>query len=235
MRISNIAGNAPGSYKFTNNAIGVNQDEQIKSLQKQIEIVQKQLHSLSGNKSMSPEEIMEKRKELQQQIQDLIRQISRRKMEIQKEKHETSKTENQKTRQVNTAKEDYAAIDTGTMQELISLDSTMKQINTVQSIKIAMEGRVRVLKREIETDKGRGCSTEEKEAELAELNDRINAISNDIMYIISGINTRIKESGKATDIQGGTENKQGGEVSEDTASTEANQISLTASFSYTII
>lgn len=66
----------------------------------------------------------------------------------------------------------------------------------------------------------RGVSTEKKEAELAELNDRINAISKDMMDKLSDTNTRVKEPGDTTDIPGGMENSQGEVASEDNVSAE---------------
>jgi DNA-binding helix-hairpin-helix protein with protein kinase domain len=179
MQISSSSVSVSSSY--TMNTGSVDQDEQIKSIQKQIEKVQKQLQSLSQNENMSLEEMMERRKELQQQIQDLNKQISQRKIEIQREKCEAAKVDNQEMRPTDITKEDNVTISTGTMQGLICADASMKQVNTVQSIKTSMEGRAGILECEIEIDKGRGGSTERKEAELAELNSRINTTTNDMM------------------------------------------------------
>ncbi|WP_432403594.1 FlxA-like family protein [Wukongibacter sp. M2B1] len=223
MQISSSAVSASSSYNYTMNTGSVDQDEQIKSIQKQIENLQKQLQNLSENENMSPEVMMEKRKELQQQIQDLNKQISQRKMEIQREKREAAKVDNQETRPTNTTKEDYVTIGAGTMQGLISADASMKQINTVQSIKTGMEGRAGVLECEIKIDKSRGGSTEKKEAELAELNSRIDTTTNDMMDKISNINTGVEKPKEATDGQEAIENEQGKDVSEDSANAEVSE------------
>lgn len=223
MQINSSTTSASSSYNYAMNTSSVNQDGQIKSIQKQIENVQKQLQSLSENKNMSPKEMMEKQKELQQQIQDLNNQISQRKMEIQQEKREAAKVDNQETRPTNTTKEDYVTIGAGTMQGLINADASMKQVNTVQSIKTGMEGRAGVLECEIKIDKRRGGSTEKKEAELAELNSRIDTTTNDMMDKIPNINTGVEKPKEATDGQEASENEQGKDVSEDSANAEVSE------------
>lgn len=225
MQINSNTASASTSYNYTINTGGVNQDKQIKSIQKQIENVQNQLQSLSDNKDMSPKEMMEKRKELQQQIQNLNNQLSQRKMEIQQEKLVVTKVEKQEISQSSTTKDDYATIETGTMQGLISADASLKQVNSVQSTKTSMEGKAKVLKIEIEIDKERGGSTERKEAELAELNDRINTTSTDIMDRISNINTELEKSVEPNDAPDGIESKQEEDISEDITNTEKNEVS----------
>ncbi len=196
MKITNGTGINAANYSQMQNANNTNQDSQLKSIQKQIENVQQQLQNLSNNEEMSMEEKMNIRKELQQQLLDLNRQMSQRKMEIQQErwKKSTAKAEKQETVQRNSDKQEFNVIGTTTVQGIISADASMKQVKTVQSTKTNMEGKAGVLESEIKMDKGRGGSTESKEAELKKLNDRINNASADMMDKISDIGATLEKS-----------------------------------------
>ncbi len=192
---------ASTSSNYTMNTGSIDQDEQIKSMQKQIKSAQQELQSLSQNESLSAEEKIEKRKELQQQIQDLNKQVSQRKVEIQQERREAAQVDTQETSKTNTDKEDSVTISTGTMQGFISDVALINQVDTIQSVKSTMENRVGILDREIETDKSRGASTEKKEVALAELNSRIDTAADDIAEKISDINKDTEKSKETTDEQ----------------------------------
>ena len=201
MKITDSTGINASGYSRMQDTNGANQDNRLKSIQKQIENVQKQLQSLSDNKDLSLEEKMERRKELQQQLQDLNRQMSQRKIEIMQEKREKStvKVEKQEVPQGNTDKQEFNVIGTATLQGIISADTSMKQVKTVQSVKTSIEGRAGVLESEIKMDKGRRGSTESKEAELAELNEHIDTASADIMDKISDIDMALEKSREKKD------------------------------------
>lgn len=221
---SNMEKTTSSHNNYTMNHGGVNQDDQIKLLQKQIENVQKQLQSLSDNKEMSPEEKMEKRKILQQKIQDLNKQISQRKMEIQQEKQAAAeKVEKQEVHQKSTAKEDYNTIGTAAMEGIISSDISMKQISVIQSTKTNIEGRSSVLKKEIEMDKSRGVFTEKKEAELLELDGRINTTTTGIIDKISDINAELDESREVKHGQDGIRSKKAEENQDDIANADTQK------------
>ena len=196
MKIENSIGINAAKYSQPQNTNEENQDSRLKSIQKQIEKVQEQLQSLSNNKEMSKEEKMNKRKELQEQLQVLTRQMFQRRMEIRQEKQEKSaaQAKRQDPVQENTGRQESIPMRTATMHGIISADTSMKQIKTVQSVKANMEGKAGVLEDEIKMDKGRGCPTEEKEAELAALNDRIDTASADMMTQIFDINTALEKS-----------------------------------------
>lgn len=203
MRVTNGTGISAANYCQIQNSNSTNQDSQLKSIRKQIENVQQQLQNLSNNEEMPMEEKMNKRKELQQQLQDLNKLMSQRKIEILREKREksTAKAKSQEPAQGNTDRQEFSAMGTATMQGIISADASMKQVETVQSVKISMGGKAGVLESEIKMDKGRGGSTEKKEAELADLNDRINTASADMMVQISDINTALEKSREENDAK----------------------------------
>ena len=196
MKITNSIGINP-NYNQMQNTNGANQDSHLKAIQKQIEKVQQQLQDLSNNKEMSPKEKMNKRKELQEKLQDLTRQMFQIKMEIRQEKQEKSaaKAKSQDLAQENTGKKESSTIQTATtLHGIISADTSMRQMETGRSVKANMEGKAGVLESEIKMDKGRGCSTEKKEAELTALNTRIDTASADMMTQISDINTILEKS-----------------------------------------
>ena len=215
MQIINNRASTSASSNYTMNSNDANQDDYIKSLQKQIENVQKQLQSLSDNKQMSLQEKMERRKILQQQIQDLNRQIAQRKIEIQQEKLAVAtKEEKKESHQKSTVKEEPSTIETADMQGMIRADFSMKQVDTLHSVKTKLEGRSRVLEKEIELSSG--GPTEKKGAELAKLKDRIHDASADIMDKIVDINEELEE---AEDVQDGIQGKHEEDFKEDTVNT----------------
>ena len=215
MQIINNKASISASSNYTMNSSDANQDNYIKSLQKQIENVQKQLQSLSENNQMPPKEKMERRKILQQQIQDLNRQIAQRKIEIQQEKlAAATKEEKQGSRQKSKVKGDPSTPETADMQGLIRADSSMKQVNTLHSVKTKLEGKSRVLENEIKLS--RGGPTERKGAELSKLKDRIRDASDDIMDKISDISEELDE---AEDVQDGIGGTQEEDLKEDTVNT----------------
>jgi ElaB/YqjD/DUF883 family membrane-anchored ribosome-binding protein len=214
MQVSSNVVSPAGGSNYAMKTGSVEQDGQIKALQKQIENLQKQLQNISEDKNMSSEMKMERRKEIQQQIQDLNMQISQRKMEIQREKCEAVKNDKE-IHSDNTAKEDSVTIGTVTMQGLISADTSMKHVNNVQAVKTTMKGKTGVLKSEIEIDKSRGISPERKVAELADLNNRIDTATNNMMERISDINVELEKTAGTSDEQEKIENDQGKEGSED--------------------
>ncbi|EGO64922.1 FlxA-like family protein [Acetonema longum] len=202
MRITNSTGTESAAYSQMQNTAGANQDSRLKSIQNQIENVQQQMQSLANYPEMSAEEKMNRRKELQQKLQDLNRQMAQRKMEIQQEQREkaSAKDRSQKPVQGNNDQQDPRVMRTPALQEMISADASMKRAKTVQSVKIGMEGKAGVLESEIKMDRSRGGATEKKEAELAELKDRIHIASGNMMAQMSDVNTALEKSG--TDQQG---------------------------------
>lgn len=205
---------------YGQNTNGANQDSRLKAIQKQIEKVQEQLQNLSNNKEMSMKEKMNKRKELQEKLQDLNRQMFQIKIEIRQEKQEKSaaNAKNPDLAQENTGRQELSAMRTSTMQGIIHADTSMRQMETVQSVRTNMKGKAGVLENEIKMDTGRGCPTEEKEAELAALNDRIDTASADMMTQISDINATLEKSRNESNETGNSETIQTEDKSNSTQS-----------------
>lgn len=211
MQITGVTPIAPSGHQKSKNIGSINQDEQIRSIQFEIENVKKELQNLSVNKEISYEEKTVKRKELQLQLQNLNQELAQRRMQIQEERRAAAKAELQEVNQINTDNDERNGIITGTMQGLIGAEASLKYITTLKSVKTQMEGRSATIESEIKIDKSRGISTLKKEAELAKLNDRIIASSAEIMdkmsEISGGLNIR-EGSGKWEDSEDDNESEE---------------------------
>lgn len=175
------------------------QDAMIKSLQKQIDGAKEELRELNQNKNMSPEEKMEKRKEIQQKIQDLSKQISQREMDIRKQAQEKKAKELQEQAEKNAPKSELeekqqSSVAAEVILTVMGVEAAMDQVNVKQSVKKDLEGKTGVLKAEIELDTARGGSAAAKKDQLAETENKINDINSDMMSDISDINKDIKEN-----------------------------------------
>ena len=176
MTIGNVTG---GNGNMRTEGFGGNlpMDAAGKNIRNQIANAQKKLQELSENENLTPEEKMEKRQEIQQEITDLNQQLRQHQIEQRREKQTkgTAMDEmlggNQNTK---TAKSGGGAsgLSQTRMQAMISADSSMKQAQVQGSVATGMKGRAGVLESEIQMDQGRGASTEKKEAELAEVEQR---------------------------------------------------------------
>ncbi len=178
------------------------QDSQLNAIQNQINNVQKQIQNLAKENEMTAEEKMSKRKEYQQELQSLNNQMTQRKIEIQKEQREAAaEAQNQAGNKgagniLENGKGDLTSqtenlMGAATMKGLISADTVMKQVNTVQSVKTELEGTARVLKSEIKLDKNRGLDTTKKEEALQKNNERLQEVFEDLGEKISSVKDEI--------------------------------------------
>lgn len=193
-------------------------DAYSRSIQKQIADVQKQMQELSSNGDMTMEEKMKKRQELQQEISSLNQQLRL---------HQAEQTRKQQAKgysmedmlggstrvRRNTGKScgGIQAMSHAEMTAIISADISMGQVNVQKQVKSGLEGRAGVLKAEIKQDAG--GNTEAKEAELADLEDKVNGVAASQMNTLSDINTSLKEAAKADSKSEETEKKGQNEVS----------------------
>lgn len=197
-----------GSISGTNNmqeaGFGANMqtDPVSKSIQNQIANKQKELQELAADDKMTPEEKMKKRQEIQQEINTLNQelrqhQITQRKEQQQKAaaEHKTSK-ESQKPRSAQSGKQ-AAGLSSAGMQAMISADASMKQAEVQGSVSAQMKGRAGVLEIEIKQDSGRGGDTEEKQKELAEVQQKAEAAASAQMSTLADANQMIKEANEA--------------------------------------
>lgn len=181
--------------------MGMNQatDSYSKNIQNQIANAQKQLQELSSNEEMTLEEKMKKRQEIQQQISDLNMQLRQHQIEQRREQQQSkgSSMDDMLGGKQQTQKKSQNGQSTGfsqaSMTALISADSSMKQAKVQGSVATQMEGRANVLKAEIK----QSGSTEAKEAELADLEQKaVNATASQ-MNTLSEANKAASEAAAA--------------------------------------
>ena len=221
-------GSISGTDNIQGSGFGANmqKDPVSKSIQNQIENKQKELQELASDDKMTPEEKMKKRQEIQQEINTLNQelrqhQITQRKEQQQKAASEnTASAENKKQQSTQSGKR-AAGLSQAGMQAILSADSSMKQADVQGSVSAQMEGRAGVLEIEIKQDSGRGGSTEEKQKELAEVQQKAEAAASAQMSTLADANQTIKDAKEADsreekkDINNESRNKAGKAESKD--------------------
>lgn len=100
-----------------------------------------------------------------------------------------------------------AGLSQASMQAMISADSSMKQAKVQGSMATQMEGKAGVLESEIKMDKGRGASTEKKEEELADLQEKAQAATAAQVSTLADANKKMEEAAKADQKVSKTEDK----------------------------
>lgn len=192
--INSFKSGQEGGFQQGGNAMrGVGkQDSRLQNIQNQMEHLQERLHGLNENTELSMTEKMELRKEIREQMQELNKQFMERQIEIRKEEQEKRAEEMKEqtekmTADNNRSEQSESTMDHATMQQLITGDSLVTQIETRQGVKMEISGQARTLAGEIRMDKGRGASTDKKEAALNKMEERLQNITEDTMSKISEV------------------------------------------------
>lgn len=178
--------------------MGMNQatDSYSRNIQNQIANAQKQLQELSSNEEMTLEEKMKKRQEIQQQISDLNMQLRQHQVEQRKEKQQakgTSMDDMLGGTKGGKSGSKSAGLSQASMTAMISADTSIKQAKVQGSVATEMKGRANVLKAEIK----QSGSTEAKEAELADLEQKaVNATASQ-MNTLAKANKAVEEAAAA--------------------------------------
>lgn len=218
MMVNGISG-ADNSMQLGGNASLINMDSVSKNIQNQIANAQKKLQDLSSNEELSIEDKMKKRQEIQQQINNLNQQLRQHQMEQRKEQQEkkTSMSDMLGGDRNIAAKsgKQSTGLSQASMQSIILADSSIKQAKVQGSIKKQMEGKTDVLESEINMDKGRGASTEKKEEELADLQSKVQEVTETQISTLAEAGKKMEEAinvdgnAKAGEMKGNkTENTQ---------------------------
>ena len=181
--------------------MGMNQamDSYSKNIQNQIANAQKQLQELSSNEEMTLEEKMKKRQEIQQQISDLNMQLRQHQME----QRRAERSEKQQAK--GSSMDDMlggtntktgsksAGLSQESMTAMISADTSVKQAKVQGSVATEMKGRANVLKAEMK----QSGSTEAKEAELAELEQKAENATASQMNTLVEANKAVEKAAEA--------------------------------------
>lgn len=233
-----------GSMQAGHTMMNMQTDAVTKNIQNQIAKIQKQMQELSSNETMTPEEKMKKRQELQQQINDLNMQLRQHQIERRKEEQQAKDSSAEETR--STAKAEKAGgkgtglSQTG-MTAMISADSSVKLAKVQGSVATKMEGKAGVLKAEINLDASRGGDTSAKKAALADVEQKAQAATSAQLSTLADAGRTLEEAAKTeqedkkTKAAAGTEGKQSeaaagtqGKQSEAAAGTEGKQAEAAA-------
>ncbi|MDE7445621.1 MAG: FlxA-like family protein [Lachnospiraceae bacterium] len=186
--------------------MGMNQatDSYSRNIQNQIANAQKQLQELPSNEDMTLEEKMKKRQEIQQQISDLNVQLRQHQMEQRREKQQQAKGSSMDDMlggSGNTGSEKAGSKSTGlsqaSMTAMISAGTSMKQAKVQGSVATKMEGRAGILESEIKLDKVRGNDTQKKEEELADVQQKAQAVISSQLSTLADASKTMEEATKA--------------------------------------
>lgn len=194
-------------------AMGMGQqtDALSRSLQKQIEDAKKKLQELASDKNISDEEKMQKRQELQKKITELNQQLKQHQMEQKREARKQAEKEKESSMEDisgGTKKENSGAgLSTGSMQSMISADSSMKQARVQGREAAGMKGREGVLEIEIKLDSARAGGegslkgVDAKKAQLAETRaKRMNAESAQMQSLTAANKEAQKTAKEQTEV-----------------------------------
>ncbi|MBR3841395.1 MAG: FlxA-like family protein [Erysipelotrichales bacterium] len=169
-----------------------------KNIQNQIENAQKQLQELSENKSMSSEEKMKKRQEIRQLITDLNNQLRQHEVELRKEQQIKIPTlnnmVNSTSSSVSKSKGRSLGLSHSTMNAIISVNTSLMQIQVQGGVMRKMEGRSGVLQSEIKLDSSRGINVDAKTDELTKVQQRINQIEATQTQILTDVNKEFEST-----------------------------------------
>lgn len=156
---------------------------------------QKEQQEISSNKSLSAEEKMKKRQEIQRQINDLYNQLRQHQIEQRREKQQAEMSAGNNRAAANEDKQ-TAGLSQASMESMISADSAMAQAKVQGRAVTGMEGRIRGLKAEIRQDAGSGSSVKKKQEELEKLEQKKLSASASQMNTSGTLNQKIADVAK---------------------------------------
>lgn len=172
-----------------------------KNIQNQIANAQKKLQDLSSNEDMTIEDKMKKRQEIQQEITNLNQQLRQHQIEQRKEKQAKNPSVQDLTGGANNGKtatkEKNSGLSQGSMQAMISADSSMKQAKVQGSVATKMEGRAGILESEIKLDAQKGMDTKKKEEELAEVQQKAQEAAASQLGTLADASKNVQEAAQA--------------------------------------
>ena len=215
MKINGTSGmNVPAGAIGMDAGIGGQTDPMVRDLQRQIEDLQNRVKELSSNPGMSPEMKSKKRQELQKQISDLEMQLRQRQMEVKREEAMKRSSKDYQademlgTNQQNSGKagKNSIGLSAGSMEAMISADTSMKQADVHGSVASAMEGRAHVLEAEIKQDSAMGAAPGGKQEQLAEAEAKANEATSAQMGALAQANKAAEKANEADQTQNSAKN-----------------------------
>ena len=162
-------------------------DAVTRGLQSQIEEVQRQIQNVIADESLTMEEKLKKKQELQDKIMELQDQLQQHLAE-----------QRQEQREERTKAAEQKSYDETGMQTVISSDAAVKNARVQESTAARMEGRASVLKSELELDTGRNMGTiKSKTDELARAEQGAKNARSTQMQLLGKTNQDLSDAAKA--------------------------------------
>lgn len=221
----NSAGLQPNPAEMGSGA-GGQSDPVSKDLQNQIEKLQRDLKEISANQDMPADTKMKKRQEIQKQISELEIQLRQHQIEVKKEERQKKKEESSFDDLMGTKPQEKAnanqnvGMSAGSMEAMISAETSVKQANVNGSMAKKMEGKAGVLEVEIKLDGSRGGSSnvDLKEAELAKTKEAAEKATASQMDSLAQASETLQSAAKdeKADQQEGEEEKKSPGTEEET-------------------
>jgi|GEM_PF-3469148 len=211
MQIGNATGRYISSDATTQPGTAVGSDAQTKNIQNQIKNAQKQLQNLEANDKLSIEDKMTRYQEIRKRIDDLQNQLRQHQLTLRKEKQMPNHLATDKGLERDNT---YGAIPTNNdapgmssrdMKAIISGNTAIKKVKTIENVATALKGSARILQSEIKIDKSRGMSTERKEKKLAAIQEKASERLNSQLKTLADANKKMKEAA-SEDANTNTEN-----------------------------
>lgn len=197
----NIKSNENTSLFLKNNihSLQSRKDNAIQGIEKQIKNVQERMSKLSENKSLSPEELMDRQKQFKEQLDELNKKLMQVTMEAQQKERE--KEEKKIQEKVKEQVQDEESTNNIVETNLISLSSSLKQVSFQNSMSTKMKGEARVLESEIKIDESRGINVKYKKESLSKLNSNIETINRKIEEKLNSVSEEINKGNKDTKVK----------------------------------
>lgn len=183
-------------------------DSRIQAYQQQIVQLQQKIQDLSQNEDLTMEEKMKKRQEINQQIHMVEQQMRQVQREIRQEQNKAKK--NAMDEMISTPKKSGADLmSSDKMRSLIAGGQAMKQADGNMALSKEMDGKARVLAGEIAADQQRGINTEQKEEEMADLEQRADLLKSDAVKAASEASDGIRKADEEEQAEeNGTDKKE---------------------------
>lgn len=205
---------------------GAQTDPASKNLQQQIDRLQQELKEISANQEMPAETKMKKRQELQKQISELQIQLRQRQIDAKREEREKKKAANsfddllgaKAPNETNAAQN--VGLSADSMTAMISADKSVKQANVQGNTAQKMEGKAHVLESEIALDGARGADTSAKQAELSDVEAKVQAAESSQLSTLAEAGKTLQDAAKSEKSDNktvdGKEEKEGTETKDGT-------------------
>lgn len=207
MVISGVDGNSTSGMTPLRPPSGNANDEVSRGLEQQIQQKQKELAELKQDDTMSAEQKMKRRQELQKEISELQMQTRQHEMEVrQKERQEQNAARQEKDNlEAENGQADYGkrtqgkqggmdmAISNVMTKSMLSAGSSMKMAKLQQGARKQAQGKANVLKAEIKQSGGSGKDVERKQKEVEAMEDKAAKLESQQISSLSDLNEQIRK------------------------------------------